>query len=64
MENAIIRARQANIDLNLHKPIKDPTTPHTRSREQYGSLCKKLGTFTGTEGLPRPWDELMSVLWW
>lgn len=53
MENAILPARQDDLDLDLRKPIEDPPAPHTRSGKQYGSLREEFGAFTGAEGSSR-----------
>jgi hypothetical protein len=53
MEDAVIPPRQASLDLNLRKPIKDSPAPYTRSGKQYGGLREELGAFTGAEGPSR-----------
>jgi hypothetical protein len=64
MEDAVIPPRQASLDLNLRKSIKDSPAPYTRSGKQYGILREEPGAFTGAEGSSRLQHELTSVLWW
>jgi hypothetical protein len=53
MENAVIPPRQASLDLNLRKSIKDPSTADTRLRKQYGGLREESSAFAGAEGSSR-----------